>query len=230
MKHVLLTKFAVRFAEDNPRRRYEQNPEWLDYRMDLFKRYCLPSVQAQTFKNFEWWFLVNPSFPNLKPNHIETLEQYGNILHVESDFHEAQPEIGERLGFRYKKEWVCSTRLDSDDMLRNCFMQELHTVAKEKEQFISFQYGYIVENGKAAKREYIVNPFVSYVEHANPFRSVFCIDHTKIDKTGVEVVHIPIAGWAQIDHGDNIKNHARNKVRNFDDVCFDFKHIEGFPL
>jgi len=198
--------------------------------MRLFKDYTLPSVLAQTFKDFDWWFLVNPDFPGLTCDHLKTLEQYGAICHVESNWNEAQPEVGERLRFWYKNEWVCSTRLDSDDMLDAGFMDNLRRVVVEKEQFISFKYGYIAENGRAAKREYTVNPFVSYVEYAKPFRSVFHIDHTQIDRTGVDLVVLPIAGWAQIDHGDNIKNHAHDKVRNFDDVCFDVKHLKGFPF
>lgn len=230
MKHVLLTRFCVRFAEDNPRRRYER-PDWVDYRMGLFNKYCLPSVQAQTFKDFDWWFLVNPNFPGLTRNHIDELKNYGNIVHIESDWNEAQPEVGHRLAFTYNDQMVCSTRLDSDDMLHERFMETLTDVVDFEDEFLlSFKYGYIIKDGKAAPREYTVNPFISLVEYANPFRSVFHIDHTKADKSDIPLRTLDTVGWAQIDHGDNIKNRAYEKVSNFDEICVPISTLRGFPV
>jgi len=197
--------------------------------MRLFKDYTLPSVLAQTFKTFDWWFLVNLNFPGLTCDHLKTLEQYGGICHIESNWNEAQPEVGERLRFWYKNEWVCSTRLDSDDMIHAGFMAHLNRTVSEHEEFVALKYGYVIKGDKAAKREYSVNPFLSYVELAKPFKSVFCIDHTHADRTKVPFRADPIAGWAQVCHGDNIKNVAEIKVRNFDEVCFDAKQLKGFP-
>lgn len=233
MKHVLLTRFAVRFGKDNPRRRYEREG-WVDYRMDLFNRYCLPSVQMQTFKNFDWWFMVNPEFPGLTEQHLQELEQYGKIVFITSDWNEAQPEVGERLRFKYKNEWICSTRLDSDDMLHGSFMDILHEACMEagRDQFITFKHGCVIRGDKAAPREYDVNPFVSYLEYAKPFRSVFYVDHCKANKAHVPfaVLDFPGPWWAQVCHGDNIKNVAELKVKNFEEICVPISTLRGFPV
>jgi len=198
--------------------------------MHLFKKYALPSVQNQTFKTFDWWFLVNPNFPGLTKNHIAELEKYGRICNIESYWNEAQPEVGDRLKLWYKNEWMCSTRLDSDDMLHADFMAHLNRTVGEREEFVTLKYGYVISGDKAAKREYTVNPFLSYVEYANPFKSVFHVDHCRANKSKIPFRADPLVGWAQVCHGDNIKNVAELKVKNFHEICFDASQLKGFPI
>ena len=194
--------------------------------MKLFEKYCAPSVQAQTSKDFDWYIIVDPSFPGLTKNHLSTLSGYGTVLHCDSYWNEKCPEIafaetrdGDELCDLYLDQWVCSTRLDSDDMLEIDFFQRLKGLATEKEQFISFPHGVIIKDGWAANRRYLQNPFISYIEYNDKgsMKTVFSVDHTKCDKAGVPLVEADDrAAWAQVDHGDNIKNSATRKVRNFD--------------
>lgn len=216
MKHILLTKFAMRFAEDNPRRRYEREG-WVDYRLKLFKQYCAPSVQAQTNKDFDWWIVLDKTFPGLTKTHIKELEGYARILDIQAPWNEQQPEIGEALSSTYKDEWVCSTRLDSDDMLQHWFFETLRwNTMQEKEMWVSFKYGYMVQGNYAARRTYEVNPFLSFVEFANPFRSVFNVSHIAANRSKVPFKVVSAVGWAQVDHGDNIKNHIKAKIPDFE--------------
>lgn len=219
----------MRFAEDNPRRRYEREG-WLDYRLDLFKRYCAPSVQGQTFKDFDWWLLVDQTFPGLEERHLITLNQFGKVKFITEFWNEKQPEIGVLLHSFYPNQWVCTTRLDSDDMIHNRFFERLASIVTEKEEWLSFQYGYIIKDGFAAVREYDVNPFISYVEYANPLKTVFHVSHIATNRSVVPFKVIPEVGWAQVDHGDNIKNHARAKVKDFDKQKVNISTINGFPV
>lgn len=217
----------MRFSQDNPRCRYER-PGWVDYRMELFQKYCLPSVLAQTDDNFDWWFVVNPGFPGLARRHIEVLTKYGKLLEITAPWEEKQPEIGHALSGRYNNEWVCSTRLDSDDMLHKDFMTQLKAHATKGEQFISFSMGYMVKDGKAHIRRYEVNPFMSYVEYANPLRTVYHEPHIKANKRGIPFNLIEFPGWAQVDHGDNIKNRVHERIKNFEANAEPLSRLEGF--
>ena len=219
MKHVLLTRYAMRFAEDNPRRRYEDRSSWLDYRLKLFHRYTLPSVQAQTFKDFDWWLLLDPTFPGIL-EHEPFLQKHAKICWLGADWKEAQVEVGEVLSEQYKNEWVCSTRLDSDDVISTNFMRNLHDTAEETESWISFPNGYMMKNNSVVNRTYLVNPFVSYVEYADPFKSVFSICHTKVDKQEAPLLINSERSWIQVDHNDNIKNLVSKKIGNFEDKCY----------
>lgn len=218
----------MRFAPDNPRRRFEK-PGWVDYRMNLLQKYCVPSVLAQTCQDFDWWFLVNRSFPGLTGEHIELLSRFGQILDIDAPWNETQPEVGSLLADKYNNQWVCSTRLDSDDMLSTTFMEKLKQKVYEKEQWISFEYGYIMKDGYAALRKYNVNPFVSYVEFATPLKTVFHVAHNVANRSNIPFNLIPEIGWAQIDHGDNIKNHAHYKVKNFSSIKIPVSELDNFP-
>jgi len=223
MKSVLITRFAMRFAEDNPRRRYEIKPGWVDYRMGLFNKYCLPSVQAQTYKDFDWWFLVHSQFPGFEDKHRKTLENYGRILWIDAPWMEDQQEVGEFLSKVYNKMWVCSTKLDSDDIIRNNYIELVRSVISEQESWVTFYLGFMMRKNMVVERNYTVNPFVSYVEYADPMRSMFRVSHTAV-KADAKERNIPfikindIQGWIQVDHGDNIKNIATKKIGNFEEV------------
>ena len=228
MKYVILTRYAVRFPENNPRRRYETRKDWLDYRLKLFQKYTLPSVQAQTYKDFDWWLIIDPTFPGIT-EYKEQLSRFANILEIEETFTEKQVAVGEALKDRYRDEWVCSTRLDSDDIISNDFIEQVVNNAQLCESYILFPKGYMMKEDKVCPRTYHVNPFVSYVERADPFKSVFRTCHTKFTKycarNNVPIVTISTPSWIQVDHGDNIKNNANLRIVGFDDKSFSSKHI-----
>ncbi len=96
----------MRFADGNPRQRYEERNGWVDYRMALFKKYCLPSVQAQNV-DFDWWFLINRDFLGWKPKHTFNLSRYGRILWIEAAWREDQTEVGELLRSYKCAHWRC---------------------------------------------------------------------------------------------------------------------------
>jgi len=51
LKHFLITRFN-----------YADDYEHLEQRIELFRRYTMPSIYAQTIKNFEWLIIGQPSF------------------------------------------------------------------------------------------------------------------------------------------------------------------------
>lgn len=229
MKHILLTRFAMKFATDNPRTRYEKEG-WIDYRMELFKKYCLPSVQGQSFKNFDWYFLVHPGFIGFSEKHEKFLQDYGTILYTTEPWSETTLSVGKLLEGKYS-DWVCSTRLDSDDCLHRDFFKILRSEVKKRPSWHTFKYGYITDVQQIALREYVVNPFVSRVEKA-PIKTVLEISHVDVDKhcdaEGIEFNIIPMIGWAQIDHGSNIKNLIQNKIKDKQKLM-PLKEVKGFP-
>ncbi len=222
MKHLLITKFALRFPENHSRRKWERREGWLDYRLGLFRKYTLPSVQAQTFQDFEWWFLVDPSYPGLNKSRILELQRYGTILWMFAPWGDTQPEVGDILRYRYKDEWVCSTNLDSDDIIRNDFMERVHEQVTEEETWITFENGYMLKGDKIAPRIFERNPFISYVEYAAPFKSVCRIDHMQVRNQACAYKNLKeVPGWIQVDHSDNVKNLVEKRIRDFEDKTID---------
>lgn len=158
-------------------------PNWLETRFELFNKYCLPSVQAQTFKDFDWVFLVSRDFPKWKSEYTATLEQYGKIVWMTDYFSDAQPGISEALTPLYKGGWLCTTRLDSDDMLANDFMETVHTYATQENKWLSFKNGYFLFDGNKLKDNITNrNQFLSYVEPATDIvKSVLSKSHRKAE-------------------------------------------------
>lgn len=212
MKYALITRFAVRFAPDNPRRRYENREDWIDYRMKLFRKWTLTSVLSQTFKDFDWWFLVDSHFPGFTDNVAAELLNYGRIAWTDQFYWtEKQPEVGLLLKNYYEDSWVTSARLDSDDIVEPQYMELIAKNTSENEGWISFPKGFMRRNEEVFERDYPWSPFIAYTEYAAPFKSVFHIDHTKIDKQkNVEIIENRV--WTQVDHGDNIKNLVSRKL------------------
>lgn len=65
-KHFLITRFNLpnkgwqQDKNNNP----VQNEEWLDYRIQLFETYCLPSIMHQTCKDFVWFVYFDVNSPD----------------------------------------------------------------------------------------------------------------------------------------------------------------------
>lgn len=221
----------MKFVPDNPRKKYELRKDWLDYRMTLFNNYCLPSVQSQTFKDFDWWILVDPTFSGLSKTHTKNLEQYGRILRIEALWDENQPEVGTLLSKEYKDIWTCSVKLDSDDIIRRNFFEILNNHVTEKESWVSFWEGYMLKGSRVAVRHCKNNPFVAYVEYANPIQTVMRTAHNNIMRDSFRR-NIPInlikdvKGWIQVDHGDNIKNTATTKIPEFNAIAQDCNFLK----
>ncbi|MGM9778607.1 MAG: glycosyltransferase, partial [Prevotella sp.] len=54
MKHYLLTRFNLRLWPHNKVGEETQTEAWLRRRVELFERYTLPSVVAQSCLDFVW--------------------------------------------------------------------------------------------------------------------------------------------------------------------------------
>lgn len=214
MKQILLTKFAVSFAPDNPRQRFEHNEGWLDERMGLFKKYCLPSVQAQSIKDFDWWFIASPNFKNVD-RVVPELEKYGKMLWIEAPWKDGQDEVGEALEQHYRDTgWIATTRMDSDDIIKDRFMEYIQLNSQERECWLSFFLGYYLYNDLAMLARVPPNPFVTYVENSYyGIKSVFHVDpHINIEKHAIRFneplidIGNSIPAWVHVFHGNNIKS------------------------
>lgn len=202
MKYVLLTRFAMRFEEGSGKRRFERQPDWLEYRFRLFNKYCLPSVRAQTFKDFEWVFFVDPSFPGWTKKMERDLP--GRVINVDFPWREGQPEISDLLSYSGQ---LTTVRLDSDDIIRNDFMERL--AAGPKRGWITFHDGFMMRGEKAWPRHYPTNPFQCFAEDAD--RPLTVMHKTHIHARNVYDLGNGDPGWIQVDHGRNVKNCVQEK-------------------
>lgn len=200
IRHILLTRFALLHPQSSE--------EWLEHRIELFEKYTLPSVEKQTCKNFEWYLIANPNFPGIKKFRID---KYARVLWEDWKWDEDQDNIGKLFrsgwpwirGREIGRPWLISSRLDSDDILAEDFIERIQNTAEEKEEWLSIPRGYMVKGDKAYPRYYEKSPFVSFVEKRHTPKTVLHTPHTKADSVRI-IDDKP--GWIQLDHGKNIKN------------------------
>ncbi len=60
-RHFIITRFNIRVGKlgTDKNGNLTRTDVWLKNRIDLFEKYCLPSVVGQTNKNFTWMVLFD---------------------------------------------------------------------------------------------------------------------------------------------------------------------------
>ena len=213
--HVINTCFNLDYNSYDyiPRDLYK-NPEWLEGRFVLFEKYCLPSMMSQTDKNFLWLINVHKDTPE---EYKQKFREYQNLC-PQLRITYATTTIDYSNNLRNfvrndapKKEYLVTTRLDSDDALACDYIENIHKhLYKGLGYFIDFNYGYIydAENKLVHHTKFRRNPFVSRVEKTVELRTVHMAPHDKINQAGfvltIKDKRHPM--WAQVIHGTNMIN------------------------
>lgn len=220
-KHFILTRFNIKFdgiAGFDKKNQFVQTEEWLDERFFLFEKYCLPSLQRQSNKNFIWFVMFSSDTPERYLDRIKTYELICPLfkpLFLDNGDYTAIKEAfnKEMCKFISKDDkYVITTRIDNDDAFHEHMVEEVQkNFIKKQIYFISFIYGlqYDLNQSVLVKMKYHNNHFSTKVEQiSNGVDTVLLHDHTYINKDA-EVVYIKNKSkplWLEIIHGGNLMN------------------------
>lgn len=204
VEHVILTRFNVRMAT------YAHPGDgWLEQRLDLFERYCLPSVAAQEDKDFRWLLFFDGETPPELLARVEALGADGLFEVVLVDGLFTAETVAQHLAGSTTP-YLVTTRLDNDDAIARDFTATVHAQFDEQDlEFVNLVSGAQLYRGRIYQRPYTKNPFVSLVERRTdgPPRTVFCARHFAVDTVGpVRNVRTAHPAWLQVIHGDNVLN------------------------
>lgn len=64
-EHLIITRFNLNLYARDKHDAPTRTERWLAHRFEVFERYCLPSVAAQTNPNFRWLCLFDAATPRL---------------------------------------------------------------------------------------------------------------------------------------------------------------------
>ena len=136
MKHFLLTRWNQLDDTDSVYSFNKVNdPEkWNTERKSLFEKYCLPSVKAQTNKNFIWLLAFNSNTPK------SLYSEYEKLPYVKIIF-DCHPStyIRNLKGNEIKEgEWITTSRLDNDDVIHQAYIDSVKNLFKGKEFIVDF--------------------------------------------------------------------------------------------
>lgn len=210
MKHYLLTRFNIGLYKNKQKTRHNTviDPnKWMADRIELFGKYCVPSVENQSTLEFSWLIVVDPATPMRHLLAIKgTLNGLGEII-IGTNFRQA---IKSTIP---NNDIVITSRLDCDDAIHCDYIQNIQNwwYKKKKTGVLTYPVGWIYNphKKKLYHARYIKNPFLSLVEKADKkIRTILFHRHTeavnyyKLHK--LEKGHM----WCQIIHKNNLANHC----------------------
>lgn len=216
--HVILTRFNL--ATPGRESTIRNQPGWLGERFDLFEKYCLPTMAAQTARGFQWVIYFDKDTPEPFRSRIEACRQI-------CDFHpyftpmfpgEHWPvSVREVLAEKQLPEtpWLLTTRLDNDDGLAADFVARVQAaVTSQPPARGSFNVtnGYVFDGRRTYALAHPSNAFASLLERFDESaRTISSIQHMHLAEEGpITQVGGPGA-WLQVVHGGNVSNKIRGR-------------------
>jgi len=204
-RHVILTRFNVKIEQAAP-----PDEDWLEHRFSLFERFCLPSVTAQTCTDFDWMIFCDPEIP---PPYLDRLRGYSRHSAIRPIYFRNRFDQGmvraavAELARGYTH--LITTRLDNDDAICRTFVETIRSHFRGQEfEFLNFTNGFIWQDGRIWSGRHSSNAFISLVEEARDYSTVYCGNHMELDQQGPIVQIAEPAAWLQVVHGRNISNEA----------------------
>lgn len=203
VRHVILTRFNVEIEQADP-----PGADWLEHRFSLFERFCLPSVQAQTCANFVWILFCDPRIP---PSFRERIRGYAQWQTLRPIFFRnvfnpgmARAAVAELArGYTH----LITSRLDNDDAICRTYVESVQQEFRGQNfEFLNFTNGYIWEEGRVWAGRHPRNAFISLVERAEAYCTVYCRNHMELNQEGPIVQIDKPAAWLQVVHGRNLTN------------------------
>ena len=228
IQHFVLTRFNLRLKSFDKFCEWRGgDPGYLEKRFELFERYCLPSMKAQTV-DFKWLVFFSEMTP--EPFKARARAYAGECNSYEAVFvGDSIPcdtdgaatcmmnEIVKRLAT--DTDYYVVSRIDNDDAFNMYALGWIRDTALEKivndscEKFyVVMPYGnaYIAEQSFTQDYKWDWNHFPTLVCRKGILDNPFWRSHDSIRKTGVPVVRVPNRhAWLEVVNGTNAKNDLR---------------------
>lgn len=213
MLHVVLTRFNI--ATPGREAPIRNSPGWLARRFDLFERYCLPSMAAQTVRDFTWLIYFDRDTP---AEFRARIDRARCLVPFEPRFVpmlELADVIAEVAGLaRGQSLPLITTRLDNDDAVARDFLERVRLAASAVPggTVLNFTTGIALRDGRVYSAIDRSNPFTSLVERQHdPIRTIWSAQHQSLGSLWpIEQVEGHPA-WLQVVHGENVTNRIKGR-------------------
>lgn len=208
--HFLLTRFNLPSLGAESVIRAKEG--WLRDRVELFERYCLPSVRTQSSRDFHWIIYFDPhSPPWLKARILDHGDAYTAVFREAVTNAELLGDM--RSALSVPRSELITTNLDNDDGLAVDFVrrvQSAHTTSPRTAIYLA--NGLIKDNDLLYFRTDRSNAFCSVRESWDGARTCWSDWHNLLaDSMPAVVVDCPPM-WIQVVHGRNVSNRVRGRL------------------
>ena len=230
--HIITTRFNVPTSVWTKTRGGSKplSEEWLKDRFEIFQKYCLPSFENQSNKNFIWLVFFDVNTPRKYKLQIEKTQKEFSLfqpffVHDFEEMHKKAIEIIPSF-FEENTQFLISTDLDNDDFLHREFIETVQQKFEPKHDFVidlkrGLQLTKTAENKAFINLFYMVsNPFVSLVEDKNSFRTVLKEEHLKYRNYKNYTAFDSEPRFIQYIHTNNLVNSSEKNAERIIDLKF----------
>lgn len=223
MQHFVLTRFNVPFVD-----RWQEvsrQPGWMTERLDLFERFCLPSMMGQSHRDFQWLIYLDDQTSNAnKERMINLTADAANIELIWTSAEKMDHLADIRNRLKAETRFVLSTRLDNDDAVHQNFVSDLVAGARNHDNH-PVVFNFPVGLSCRGKRLYSAydesNAFTSLLSSSDDLVTIWTTRHRELSRIA-PVVQLGIQPrWLQVIHGRNLSNRikgprvARSRLAGF---------------
>lgn len=190
MTHYIFIRFNLRYEG-----LLDVSEDWLRFRLEILRRFNLPSLLSQTCKDFQVFYLLDKQSPSWLIEEFDSLLlQHCNVNvlfldRVTGRFLGSTESVGldsqlvgilNSMTFSYP---LVTTRIDSDDIIPTNFVEVTQQAVGEEEEVLSHPYGIILRlsDMKAWIRCYKHNSFATFVCHKRPLHTSYITRHVSLD-------------------------------------------------
>lgn len=210
---------------------------WLRERLDLLERFCLPSLVAQTSRNFVWALFCDEVTDR---DVLDRLREHSVVLpnlRLAMTAENLQPRAALDELIDADAEVLITTRLDSDDALSDEYLESVQAYAEPfhssslDDLLVNFPHGYRLDSrsGELYAEWMPFSPFHSLLERpqTSPVKTVMHGGHGRLHYQHMTQQDESLARWMIVVHGGNLINKIRDGMQRVD---LDGAGIPGFTL
>lgn len=231
--HFVMTRFNV------PHEPGMAAPDdaWLRDRLELFRRFTVPSLAGQTSPPTRWLVVCREDSPDWFRKEMADSDGVYEPVWISGQL---LPEVAGELvqQRRTGAEHVITTRIDNDDAIARDFLELVHDAFQRQEfEFVNLTAGAQWDGTHLYTMRYPKNAFISLIERsAGTPRTVWLDQHGYLDRYGPvrEVDAHP--AWVQVVHGTNLGNRIegfrspRSAVQPWFDIDLAAPELSGTRL
>ncbi len=211
LDHVLLTRFNLPTPGAESLIRAREG--WLRRRVELFEKFCVPSVRAQTNRNFHWIVYFDPQSPAWLLERNARFAAEGLFVPVYRESVSPEQLVGDlRAVTGGTGSVLITTNLDNDDGIAVDFVDRIQNCTPTgTRDAVYLGRGLILSPHDLHLRTDRHNAFCSVREGWDAPGTCWLDWHDLLHR------HMPVTilagepGWLQVVHGTNVSNRVRGR-------------------
>jgi len=129
--HIIITDYNLGlYRKDNSTRKVLINSietkinadQWMEKRLDVFRKFTVPSIENQSNNNFIWFIRIDPQTPKSDITKINNSLSSDNMIIVLTDYRDVSRVIPKTV------QWALITNFDNDDILSLDFVEKVQSI------------------------------------------------------------------------------------------------------